>query len=129
MKTAEEIRSNLPQFTGTEGYHQCFPPSMKCTDGVHYLRESADCFWLIDAISSYQPKVAGLWGGGWKDELQVWEFIPRGGKSKKWDLFMWDGDDREKRLIRQEFHFTDFSLEEGIKFYVRSGVIMLTSEY
>ena len=50
MKSAGEINSNLPHFTGTSAYYKYgFWPCL-LTDGTHYLAEAAGCCWLYDTI-------------------------------------------------------------------------------
>jgi hypothetical protein len=58
MKTAFEINNGLRNFYGTEKYTRLSPlhGPLVCTDGIVWLAENADCFWLIDAIASYQPQ-------------------------------------------------------------------------
>jgi hypothetical protein len=54
MKTAQEITDRLPYFTGTQVWHR-YIGGLLLTEGVVYLCESAECFWLVDVIWSYQP--------------------------------------------------------------------------
>lgn len=42
-----ELQSNLTQFTGTTKYYRLFP-SFLVTDGVKYLMDHADCYWLAE---------------------------------------------------------------------------------
>src|ERR1039458_1638641 len=56
MKTKTELLQALPQFTGTEAYHRfnrIFPKTL-ITDGVLYLAENAECYWLLDILASIQ---------------------------------------------------------------------------
>jgi hypothetical protein len=47
--------AQLDNFTGTENYfsHPLIPGFL-ITDGVNFLRQNADCFWLIDEIGFAQ---------------------------------------------------------------------------
>ena len=119
MKSKEEILQGLNGFYGTEGYHQLTLPPLKATDGVKYLCDSAECYWLMDIIHSYQAekKVA-------RASMQVWILTVKEDKSAV--VIMTDGD--EKELIRQEIEYTTFPLDT-IKLYCMNDVILLPGEY
>ncbi|NQE36740.1 hypothetical protein E5S67_04505 [Microcoleus sp. IPMA8] len=52
---AETLLQNLQHFCGSEQYYRHFL-GLCYTDGVKYLAENAQCFWLLDAIGSHQPR-------------------------------------------------------------------------
>ena len=56
--TPQEIADTLPHFTGTEHYYRFWFGINYLTDGVKYLADAAECYWLLDAIGSYQPELA-----------------------------------------------------------------------
>jgi hypothetical protein len=65
---AETLSKNLEHFCGSEEYYKHFL-GLLYTEGVKYLAENAEAYWLIDAIVSYQPrlrKVRSL------SEFQLW---------------------------------------------------------
>lgn len=110
----------LSQFTGTEGYHKLTIGPLLATDGVKYLCENADCFWLMDAIASYQGKQAVKELG-----IQFWRFKKlSGGKA----VLFCEPDTNVKPVVVQKLDFTDFPLDEQ-KIWVQAGVAMLPSEY
>lgn len=45
--SAAELESNLIQFTGTTKYYRLLP-TFVVTDGVKYLMDHADCYWLAE---------------------------------------------------------------------------------
>ena len=47
---------NLEMFTGTENYYRHFS-GMLYTDGIQFLAQEGKCYWLLDLIGSYQPKL------------------------------------------------------------------------
>ena len=47
----------LHGFSRTEQYHRVHP-NLLLTDGVKFLCENAECFWLMDIVASYLPKCA-----------------------------------------------------------------------
>jgi hypothetical protein len=53
--TPEELQSQLSAFYGSENlYHRSTPILIYYTDGIKWLQENANCYWLIDLIASYQ---------------------------------------------------------------------------
>ena len=130
--TPAELQSNLGQFTGTEDYHRHWL-GMYYTDGVQYLAEKAGAYWLIDAIASYQPKVAVR-----QEEFQVWTLrcLDDLFSSRSAVLTMDNGNDGPT-IITQAIEYTDFPFDE-IRLYLVKGsidgkhinnILMLTSEY
>ena len=127
MLTASEIKSGLVQFYGTENYHRWSPlfSGHLLTDGVNWLCENADCFWLVDAIASYHAEAM-------KDEMmrdmQFWTLKVKDGKAT-----LIGERDTGNVAFTQEIPFTDFPLDE-IKIWVSRAdptnmVLMLCGEY
>lgn len=129
--TKDELAANLEGFIGTEQYYK-HPLGLYFTDGVHYLAEEAECYWLIDAIASYLPELKDL------EEFQAWTLTrnDQGGA-----VLVCEGADPETgeavELARQEIEYTDFPLD-AVRLYLQHGtidlvtwswVLMLTSEY
>lgn len=58
MKTKEQIIEGLGDYYGTLAYHR-IGPKLVLTDGMKYLCESAECFWLADLVNSvlYDKKI------------------------------------------------------------------------
>jgi hypothetical protein len=105
----------LDMFTGTEHYHKFTKLGYVCTDGVLTLAQEAKCFWLLDAIVSYQGQ------GKLSSEFQVWTLSVFDRKG------VLTGTD-EQETISQEIPFTDFPLET-VKLYLINDVLLLPSEY
>ncbi len=121
---AGEIIATLIQFTGTERYFRGPNRVLVYTEGVQYLAEAAQAYWLIDAIASWQvqPKVRA-------EPLQVWSLT----RQTEWRLQADDGDGNI--LATQMIEYSDFPLESGIKLYLAAGgpegrpVLILPLEY
>jgi hypothetical protein len=121
MLSASEIQKGLAQFYGTDGYTRLSPlhGNLICTDGVTWLAQNADCFWLIDAIASHQPECQ-------KDamlrEHQFWTLkvttSPTGGRSAKLTCER----DEDDVALTQHIEFTDFPLEE-VRIWVEYGEV------
>ncbi|MBW3011393.1 hypothetical protein KY326_04195 [Candidatus Woesearchaeota archaeon] len=119
MITHEELTG----FTGTEKYHRLTIGPLLGTDGVAYLAQKANCFWLIDAIASYQEELS-------EEGFQVWFLRKTGSKAVLTCHSDYDSKNPDKypALVTQNIEYTDFPLDE-IKLYVQNGVVMLPSEY
>lgn len=121
MIKADELESGLGQFIGTLQYHASSFGTLNLTDGVHFLREQAECYWLIDIIESYNmtdKKVKAT-------EFQVWAI-----KVNKEDntAVVTCKDDDGKKLVSQKIEYTDFPLSE-FELWCIGGVLLLKSEY
>ena len=55
MKTPQEIASELNQFYGSATLYKHWL-GLKYTDGIQYLAQEANCYWLLNAIASHQTK-------------------------------------------------------------------------
>jgi hypothetical protein len=129
MIAASTLETELAHFTGTESYTNLRYPWLRkrflLTDGVQYLAEKAQAYWLMDAIASHQtnPKVAAEDFQSWKLEV-----------NEKHAAVLTCTDGNEKQLVRQEIPYTTFPLN-SITLYATLDeslgglVVMLTSEY
>ena len=113
---------DLSQFTGTESYYRFSPlfRNFVLTDGTQYLADTAQCYWLMDAIASHFGK--------YKAEPFVCVTLTK--RKKDWLLHFDDGNG--KTLAKQRIEYSDFPLDE-IKLYITVQdslrVVMLQSEY
>lgn len=134
MLTTKELNEGLAHFYGTEGYTYLGiiqkATKTAATDGVKWLAENAECYWLIDAITSFQrkarvdPRLA---------EIQFWTFKKNnelGGGVLTCER------DAGDVAFTHKFEFTSFPLDE-IKIWVEPSwtskdgnifVMMLPSE-
>ena len=132
MMNAETLLQNLEHFCGSEQYYKHWL-GLCYTDGIKYLAENAQCFWLIDAIASHQPTAKK---NPRLKEFQLWflhvgtghEFIkPKAGNAAV--LTCWEDTPKaeSKPVIIQQIPFTDFSLKE-IKLYLKKKILLLPDE-
>jgi len=115
-----ELESILQHFTGTDQFYRFSGLSrLVITDGVKYLCEKANAYWLMDIIASYQSKCN-------KDEMlryfQIWTLNVEDGAGK-----VICERDTNDIAITQKIPYTDFPLA-SIKMYCENGVICLPSE-
>ena len=94
--------------------------NVSITEGMKFLAEKAQSFWIIDIVYSYQsiPKVR-------KEPFQVYE-LTVDTVTRKAKMVCTDGN--KNILAQQDIALTTFPIE-SIKLYFTDGVLMLPSEY
>lgn len=115
MLTEKEIQDGLSQCIGTENYWKNNLLTFQYTDGVKFLWESCEAYWLLVAISSHKRK----------EPFQVWKLKVKEDNSA---VLTMREDSGEPYKVKQEIAFTDFPLEE-IQLYLIDGILLLPSEY
>lgn len=114
--TAQEIKQNLSQFTGTENYYRLH--NLNLTDGAKFVADECKAWWLLDIIWSYQADIRLR-----NQTFQVWKLEV---KDLQATVRCEDGDYNE--LLSQDIDYTDFPLE-SITLWCINNVILLPSEY
>lgn len=115
------IKSELRNFTGTETWfrHPLFRKFL-FTEGVQFLAEAAECFWLIDMIYGFQLDQQAV-----KDEyFQTWDLTV--GENKTATLTCGDGNDNI--VFTHSLTFTTFPLD-SIRLFFTDNVLLLPSEW
>lgn len=125
MITASELQAELAQCYCSESHYQHWL-GIRYTEGVKTLAEKGECFWLLDAIASYQ-QVRLIKCNPQLQEFQLWMLTVNEDHSAVLACYE-DSPSTCSSLIIQEFPFTDFVLPE-IKLYVEYGVLLLPSEH
>ena len=115
MLPVKQIIEGLAQCTGTEQYWKNPLLHFQYTYGVKFLWESADCYWLLIAISSYRRS----------EPFQIWNLKKNPDDTAI--LSMQEDSDRPI-LVEQKIRYTNFPLEE-IKLWLIDGILLLPSEY
>jgi hypothetical protein len=117
MKTAQEIQNSLAHFYGSDEFFR--HGNSILTQGIQWLTENADCYWLIDLINSHQlsPNVR-------REPFQVFKLIKnKTGSGAKVTI-----EDGNNNVVgSQSISFTDFPLQ-SITIWRENNVIMLPSE-
>lgn len=107
------LQTELAQFTGsTQWFRHAFNRAVIFTDGVHYLAEQGQAWWLIDAIASHLGSQE-FQGAAAVDHriglMHFWKLAVRADRTATLKAIAdWD----ERPFIQQEIPFTDFPLEE-----------------
>jgi hypothetical protein len=115
---AKLTQADLAQFTGTETwFRHGICRNVLYTDGVQYLAEHGECYWLIDKIATLQsiPRIKS-------EEFQVWRLKVTNNTAT---LTCEDGNDNA--VYSEHITFTDFPLDE-VAIWFENGVICLPSE-
>ena len=87
------------------------------TDGVKALCDKFSCYWFLDVVTSYQPKLRSA-------EFQVWTLTKNNGST----AIVTCEDGNGQSLIQQKIPFTDFEPQEAT-IWMENGVILLPSEH
>ncbi len=133
MKIKEQKQRGLEaldEFTGTKKYYRYNPqrfPNVVLTEGVRFLAETAECFWLIDEIASLQQH-PNLCKHPQLQEIQFWTLRVHGDESA---ILTCEWDSNEV-VYQQAIRRTDFPLSiQTLWVCTEDGfmVIMLPSEY
>lgn len=106
MLDPDELQAGLAQFTGTQQWYRYRLGEVILayyTDGVRYLAENAECYWLLTEIVSVQTQ-----GKIRREPFQVWHL--RLGEDSGATLSCEDGNDNV--VFTKHIPYTDFPLSE-----------------
>ena len=120
VMNTHELQTNLSHFTGTENYYRVMP-RLVITDGVQYLANQANSYWLVSLIYSH------LMSNAIYSEFVVARLTVIG---KTADLVLDDGNDQI--ICEQHIEYTDFPLDEVTiycSYQERLWVLLLANEY
>jgi hypothetical protein len=99
--TPQELQTQLAGFYGSENlYHRSTPIVIYYTDGIKWLQENADCYWLTDLIASYQTTTFRK-----ANERQFWKLVVTDNSAV---ITCDDGDGNIS--VTQSIDYTDFPL-------------------
>jgi hypothetical protein len=120
-QTTSELLGNLTQFIGTERYYRLLP-TFVVTDGLKYLIDEADCYWLAQLFGLHLVSLDFN-----KNPFTVLLFTRKGCGGI---VNIEDGNGNF--LVQQRLDYTDFPFDE-YRLYacwdVEHWVGMLVSEY
>ena len=121
----KEIKEGLQHFHGSETIFQIPLLRTRYTNGLKYLAEAAECFWLITDTSVVAKSLMD------RSEFITIDFKrlsqeKQESKGYEAEIIYTDGNDTI--LEKQEYRVTDFPLDELRLFFV-NDTLMLPSEY
>ncbi len=120
VMNTQELQSALSQFTGTQNYRRVLP-RLVITDGIEYLANKANSYFLVAAIYSH------LVTKPIHSEFVVARLAVSG---KTANLVLDDGNDQV--ICEQYIDYTDLPLDEVTiycSYQERLWVLLLASEY
>ncbi|MEA5574637.1 DUF6876 family protein [Calothrix sp. UHCC 0171] len=120
MEKPYQIKAALDQFTGSTIIYKHWL-GLKYTEGIKYLADETNCYWLIDAIFSHQTEQ--LLSNQNLREFQIWHLRV----NNKSGILICEWDTNQE-VLRHNIEYTDFALKH-IKLYLVETVLMLPSEY
>lgn len=112
--TKQEILSGLSHCIGTEKYWSDWMLNFNYTDGIKYMVESCNSYWLLTAIASHRRN----------EPFQVWDLKVDGSKA----VLTMKEDSELPVVVKQKITYTDFPLDE-MTVWVVDGIMLLPSEY
>jgi hypothetical protein len=118
-----KLNLNLQQFTGSETFYCHWTKRFSYTEGIKYLADRANAYWLIDTIASFQFSPTIVRDPMLK-EIQFWKLRVNADKS----AILTCERDSDDIALTQEIEFTDFP-KERITLYLSNSVLMLPTEY
>ncbi|WP_417885067.1 DUF6876 family protein [Zunongwangia sp.] len=120
-----EIKERLQYFTGTEMFYRIPLLRTHFTDGLKYLSEVAECFWLIMDTSVIAKSLMN------RSEFVTIDFkrLPK----EKQDYSGYEAeiiysDGNDNILEKHGYRATDFPLDE-LRLFFLNDTLMLPSEY
>ena len=95
--SAEQLVSNLKQFTGTQQYAR-LTRSVVLTEGALYLAEQAGCYWLFDLYASHLSAI--------NSSVEEFTCLKLSKANSSANVVIDDGNNNV--LAKQYVEFTDF---------------------
>lgn len=120
-----DIREPLALFKGTERFYTFPLCKTRFTDGIKYLAEAANCYWLVTDTSIMAKSL--------KDRsefvtIDFKRFQKEEQTNRGYEAEITYGDGNNTILIRQQYHITDFPMDDLRMFFV-NDTLMLPGEY
>lgn len=120
-----EIKAGLQHFHGSETIYQIPLTRTRYTNGIQYLANSAECYWLITDTSimakSLLPKSYFI-------TIDFKRLSKKEQKNQKCEAVITYSDGNNNVLAKHTYNVTDFPLDELRLFFV-DNTLMLPSEY
>lgn len=118
--TPQDLQAGLRQFCNGSATFTPVHPGMRVTEGVLWLCDQAQCYWLLDCIYSYQTLRQVVC-----EPFQVIDVtVELETKAVCIDV----GDGNENIVFTQEIPYTTFPLPR-LRLYYTNEVVLLPTEY
>jgi len=126
MKTqVNKIKAELQQFIGSESFYKIPLIGTRFTDGIKYLTDAAECFWLVTDASVIAKSLMN------KSYFVTIDFrrLPEKEREESQSEALINYSDGNGHIFEtHKYHVTDFPLDELRLFFI-DGTLMLPSEY
>lgn len=120
-----EIKEGLQHFNGTEMFYQIPLTRTRFTDGLKYLANEAQCFWLITDASVIAKS---LMNKSYFITIDFKRLSEKEQIEKECEAIITYSDGNDNILETQKYNVTDFPLDQLRLFFV-DNTLMLPSEY
>ena len=120
-----ELRNNLETFTGTETFYSIPLLKTRFTEGIKYLADTANCFWLVTDTSVIAKSLMN------RSYFITIDFKKLSGEMREamgYEAIIEYGDGNGKVLETHKYHSTDFPLD-NLRLFFTDGTLMLPREY
>ena len=107
IKTKQFDKSELNQFYGTSAYYFMDYSRFVYTDGIKYLAENAECYWLLTDISAFQ-NLEKIKSNKSLQEIQFWTLKVNEDKSAELICDV----DVNIQAFRFDYEYTSFPLSK-----------------
>lgn len=122
---ADEIKEQLEHFTGTEMFYMIPLIRTRFTDGLKYLVQVADCFWLVMDTS---VTAKSLMEQSRFITIDYKRLSSEEQEARGWEAEIIYSDGNDNILEKHGYRVTDFPLDKLRLFFV-NDTLMLPGEY
>ncbi|SDD74621.1 hypothetical protein SAMN05421636_101577 [Pricia antarctica] len=120
-----ELRNNLETFTGTETFHSIPLLNTRFTDGIKYLADVANCFWLVTDVSVIAKS---LMDRSYFVTIDFKKLSEDQQDAIGYEAIIEYGDGNGNVLETHKYHSTDFPLDK-LRLFFTDGTLLLPSEH
>jgi hypothetical protein len=126
MKTqVNKIKTELQHFIGSETFYKIPLIGTKFTDGIKYLADAAECFWLVTDASVIAKS---LMSKSYFITVDFKRLSETEREESQCEALINYSDGNGHIFETHKYHVTDFPLDELRLFFI-DGTLMLPSEY
>ncbi|PKA99643.1 hypothetical protein B0O79_3361 [Flavobacteriaceae bacterium MAR_2009_75] len=121
----QELKARLAAFSGTESFYKIPLLNTVITDGIQYLANKANCFWLVTDASVVAKSLMN------RSSFITVDFKKLSTEKQKvfgYAAVIEYSDGNDTILETQKYHLADFPLET-IRLFFTNNTLMLPSEY
>src|SRR5680860_1251244 len=116
-----ELRNNLETFTGTETFYKIPLLNTRFTDGIKYLADTANCFWLVTDTSVIAKSLLNRSRFIRIDFKKLSEDVQ---DALGYEAVIEYSDGNGNVLETHKYHSTDFPLD-SIRLFFKDDILLL----